>query len=159
MLAILLFHSSDSLLVQVHRSMVSTDTANDIAIVLWAHGILNSLPFLSRLQFSISTHYLTSIFNLQQDAIVAVCSSPSLHLSGMGMALSTARYNRRCLLTRTPLTPPPPALSRVFPLCVDFVVFCCFGYPLRPTSGPCTTKAARTTHEVCCSCPRPRVSH
>ena len=38
------------------------------------------------------------IFNLQQDAIVAVCSSPSLHLSEMGMAPSTARCNRRCLL-------------------------------------------------------------
>ena len=38
------------------------------------------------------------IFNLQQDAIVAVCSSPSLHLSEMGMAPFTARCNRRCLL-------------------------------------------------------------
>ena len=31
-------------------------------------------------------------------AIVAVCSSPSLHLSEMGMAPFTARCNRRCLL-------------------------------------------------------------
>jgi hypothetical protein len=41
---------------------------------------------------------MTMIFNLQQDVIVAVCSTPSLHMSEMEMAPSTARCNRRWLL-------------------------------------------------------------
>ena len=50
---------------------------------------------------------MTMIFNLQQDVIVAVCSTPSFHMSEMEMASSTSwarekRLSAQIASVRTP---------------------------------------------------------
>ena len=77
---------------ELRQSYVHTSYALPICLPWWL--ICTKQVVRKDSQMPCRTHFF---FNLQQDVIVAVCSSPSLHLSEMGMAPSTARCNRRCL--------------------------------------------------------------